>query len=160
MPTSRHLFPIPTLTLALLFCVAYLTAGAAQTASVKPGAASAATKAAPADPEPPKSIFRVPNTPQEGRDPFFPQSVLHKPVVVKPTKNVPAPAPVELELKGITGPEEKRLAIINNRTFEIGEEGFVLTNVGRVRITCKQIGTDSVCVALNGQDRTLTFRPR
>jgi hypothetical protein len=143
---------------ASLCCVAVLTAGAAQSPPTSSGHGPAATNPAPAEPEPPKSVFRVAASPQEGRDPFFPQSVLPKPTVIT-TNNVPM-AVAELELKGISGGDGHRLAIINNRSFEAGEEGTVPTNVGRVRVLCKEIAADSVRVIVNGQERTLTLRPR
>ena len=150
-PLSR-LFRRRPLPLAnLLLSLAPLATAAAQ--------APATSNAAPAEPEPPKSVFRIPSSPNEGRDPFFPQSAFRKPEVVRAAPSAP-PAVAELELKGISGSPERRLAIINNRTFELGEEGTVLSNVGRVRLTCKDIGTNSVRVSINGQDRVLTLRPR
>jgi len=147
---------MPALAMAVLFVV--VAATAAQTPTPAPGKAQALTKAAPAQPEIPTSVFINPTSPQEGRDPFFPQSSRHKPVVVLHTNIAPAVAIAELELKGISGPVGHRLAIINNRTFETGEEGTVATNVGRVRLTCKEISDDSVRVLLNGVERTLTLR--
>ena len=149
--------PVPHLRLpalpltALLFCVAFIAATAAQS--------RAAGTAAPASPKPPKSVFRIPASPQEGRDPFFPQSALRKPEVIRSPVAAP-PAIAELELKGISGTADHRLAIINNRTFELGEEGTVLSNVGRVRLKCLEITTNSVRVNINGQDRILTFSVR
>lgn len=147
-------FPV----VAALLSLAALVATAAQTPAAPAGPSPAATNAAPAEPEVPKSVFRIPVSPQEGRDPFFPQSTLNKPVVVA-TPALPT-AIAELELKGISGGAGHRLAIINNRTFEVGEEGTVLSNVGRVRIICKEINADSVRVNVNGQDRILTMRKR
>ena len=150
---------------AVALCLAFCAARAAQTpaaAPAKPAAASLApTNAAPAEPELPKSVFIEPATPRDGRDPFFPNSTRHAKLPVIQTTNVPPVAIVELELKGISGPAGRRMAIINNRTFEAGEEGTVVaSNVGRVRITCKEINADSVRVILNGAERTLTLRPR
>ena len=149
-PSVPFRLPAHCLT-ALLFCLAPLAGVAGQT--------PASAKAASANPEPPKSVFRIPASPEEGRDPFFPQSALRKPEVIRSPVAAP-PAIAELELKGISGPADHRLAIINNRTFEPGEEGTVLSNVGRVRLTCKEIGTNSVRVNINGQDRILTLRVR
>jgi len=143
---------------AVLLCLASVAATAAQAPPGPSGQTPPATNAAPAEPELPKSLFRIPASPQEGRDPFFPQSALRKPVVIA-AANAPV-AIAELELKGISGSAGRRLAIINNRTFEPGEEGTVLTNVGRVRILCKEIAADSVRVIVNGQERILTLRPR
>jgi hypothetical protein len=138
-----------------------LVSRVSQTAAAAPAHAPAATKAAPAEPEIPVSVFVNPSTPQEGRDPFFPQSTRRKPqVFIQVTNSAPAVAIAELELKGISGSVDHRLAIINNRTFEVGEEGTVLSNVGRVRLQLKEINDDSVRVLLNGVERTLTLRPR
>jgi hypothetical protein len=133
---------------------------AAQTPAGASGHAKPVTNAVPTEPEPPKSIFVSPSTSEEGRDPFFPQSArLRKSTVVAAGKTNPAPAVVDLQLKGISGAANHRLAIINNRTFATGEEGEVSSNVGVVRVTCQEIKDDSVRVLLNGQERTLHLRP-
>jgi hypothetical protein len=137
-------------------------ARAAQTPAASPSPAAAKTNAAPAEPEPPKSAFIIPASPQEGKDPFFPQSTrLFKVPIVPPatTGTNPPAVVVELLLKGVSGAANRRLAIINNRTFETGEEGEVTSSMGPVRITCKEINADSVRVLVNGQERTLRLRP-
>jgi len=63
-----------------------------------------------------------------------------------------------LDLKGISGAVNRRLAIINNRTFAVGEEEELAVNSGRVRVVCKEITDDSVRVLVNGQERTLRLR--
>ncbi len=149
-------WPLPLA--AALLGLAFAT-HAAQTPAASSGQAKAATNAAPAQPEPPKSVFITPSTPQEGKDPFFPQSTrLHKVPVVSSTATNRPVAVVELELKGISGPANRRLAIINNKTFEANEEGVVSTASGPVRITCKDINDDSVRVIVNGQERILSLR--
>jgi hypothetical protein len=159
MQIPRPLFRplIPALAIASLFVVAGATA--AQTPTPVPAKAQALTNAAPAQPEIPTSVFINPGSPQAGKDPFFPQSTRQQPVINLLTNIAPAVAIAELELKGISGAAGHRLAIINNRTFEAGEEGTVLTNVGRVRLTCREVGENSVRVLLNGVERTLTLRP-
>jgi len=155
--------PLRAWTLLLAAVVLGLTlfaTRAAQTPAAPSGHVRPAAAAAPAEPEPAKSVFRIPATPQEGRDPFFPQSTRTRRPVVVPTASNAAPVVIaELELKGISGPMGHRFAIINNRTFETGEEGEVSTNVGRVRLTCKEIKDDAVRVLLAGQERILTLRP-
>ena len=159
MHTSPFLFRLRAFScVAALLSLSALAATAAQASAGPAGQTRAATKSVPAEAELPKSLFRIPVSPQEGRDPFFPQSTLRKPVVIA-TTNAPT-AIAELELKGISGGAGHRLAIINNRTFEPGEEGTVLSNVGRVRLICKEINADSVRVNINGQDRILTLRTR
>ena len=149
-----------TLLLAAALLSPAFATHAAQIPAGATGHAKPATNAVPAEPEPPKSIFVTPSTSQEGRDPFFPQSArLRKSPVVAAGKTNPPPAVVDLQLKGISGVANHRLAIINNRTFGTGEEGEVSTNVGVVRITCQEIKDDFVRVLVNGQERTLRLRP-
>jgi hypothetical protein len=149
------------LTVALLGLA--FAAGAAPAPAASAGQAKAATSAAPAEPEPPKSVFNNPANPQQGKDPFFPQSTRRLPAppqVVSPgTTNQPVVV-VDLDLKGISGAANRRLAIINNRTFEVGEEREVVSTSGHVRVTCKEIKDDSVRVLVNGQERILRLRPR
>jgi hypothetical protein len=120
------------------------------------------TNARPPTCEAPKSVFVDPATPLDGKDPFFPQSTRHRPPppVSTPVATKPAPPPIDLELKGISGTPERRLAIINNATFETGEQAEVVTSQGRVRITCKEIKADSVEVVVNGQARVLNLRSK
>jgi hypothetical protein len=135
-----------------------LAVQAAQTPAAAP-AQPAPTNAAPVKSEPPKSVFYDPANPQGGRDPFFPQSTRLKPIVRHAPSSAPPPV-IELELKGISGTADRRLAIINNRTFGSGEEGEVASNAGRVRIVCADIKTDSVRVLVNGQERELHLRSK
>jgi hypothetical protein len=109
----------------------------------------------------PLSVFIIPTTPQEGKDPFFPRSMrLFNDVLVKTNLQAMAVVAVELKLQGISGDADHRLAIINNRTFGIGEEGEVLSGAGRARIICKDIKADSVRVLVNGEERLLRLRLR
>jgi hypothetical protein len=134
-----------------------LAARAAQTPAAPAGTGKAAPNASSAEPELPKSIFVIPPTPEEGKDPFFPLSTRLRrlpPVVTTATTNLTTTV-VHLKLKGFSGPAAHRLAIINNRTFEVGEEGEVVVDSGRVRILCKEIKDDTVRVLVNGQEQTL-----
>jgi hypothetical protein len=159
-PLTPMLRGNPLLLPALMLCLAFPCL-AAQTKSKSPtGAALAPAKALPAQPEVTKSVFIIPATPQEGKDPFFPRSArLYGSVVVKTSGQSTAPLTVDLKLNGISGTVDHRLAIINNRTFEANEEGTVSTRSGRVPIRCLEIQPDSVRVLFNGQERTLRLRP-
>jgi hypothetical protein len=133
---------------------------AAQTPPAPPAKTKAVTNATPTVVEIPKSVFIIPASPAEGKDPFFPLSTrLYPAPVITPTTTNVAPAIVLVELKGISGTVDRRLAIINNRTFEVGEEGEVTVPSGRVRVVCKEIKDDSVRVLVNGQERILHLRP-
>ena len=156
--------PLPLgkpLTVAVVLLGLTFACHAAQTPTTAPsGFAPAATNTLPILPQIPQSVFIIPLTPQEGKDPFFPRSMrLFNDVVVK-TNQPPAAAVVELKLKGISGAADHRLAIINNRTFETGEEGEVVSNVGRSRIICQDINADSVRVLISGEERILRLRSR
>jgi hypothetical protein len=96
----------------------------------------------------PKSVF-VPS----GKDPFFPNSTRPTAGSQKPDVS-PTPAPVDasmLRLRGITGPADHRIALINNRTFAPGEQGEVSAREGKLLIRCVEIRERSVLVTVEGQ---------
>jgi hypothetical protein len=107
--------------------------------------------AAPAAPsvkaEIPQSVFIYPSKPQEGRDPFFPNST--RPYVDNPDKVNTGPALTDLIFKGIVGGGNLVFAIINNHTFAAGDVGDVLTADGR-RLTIH-------CVNINPKANTVTI---
>lgn len=110
--------------------------------------------AAPANTHPPvKSVFVQPTNPNEGRDPFFPNSM-------RPYQDfVPKHAVVNsvLQIKGFSEIAGHRYVIINNHTFAEGDEGDVLTPGGRVHVRCLTLGADSVLVEANGSRQVLRF---
>jgi len=97
----------------------------------------------------PKSVFVSEG--DIGKDPFFPNST-------RPRKKVPDDSgkkPVQdfsqlLVLKGITGPPDKRIALINATTFKKGEEGEVKAGNGRVKIQVLEIREKSVVITIEG----------
>jgi hypothetical protein len=163
MRISSHASRATTLVAAVGVLGAVFAIRTAQAAAGAPAGPAVrtpvSTNAAPAKPEALKSVFVIPAAPQEGRDPFFPESTRLRPVMRVAAPNAP-PAVPELELKGISGAANLRLAIINNRTFGSGEEGEVICNAGRVRVTCMDIKDDSVRVSINGQERVLHLRAK
>jgi len=84
-----------------------------------------------------------------GKDPFFPHRVL-VPVVKAPSPKA-SDASRLLQLKGVAGTVNRRLAIINNQTLEVGEEREVTTPAGKIKIRCVEIRADSVMVELPNQ---------
>ena len=100
------------------------------------------------------STFKIPSSLAEGHDPFYPKSTRF---IAKPTPE-PAVGPVVLELKGISGTPERPLAIINNRTFAIGEEQDVTTAQGKVKVRCLNIEGMKVRVMAQGQTQDLLCR--
>ena len=165
LPPMKPRSPLPLgkpLALAVVLLGLAFASLAAQTRTNAPaGSAPAATNALPLLSPIPQSVFIIPMTPQEGKDPFFPRSTrLFNDVLVKTNLQPTAAVAVELKLNGISGTADHRLAIINNRTFGIGEEGEVVSNGGRVRILCKDIKADSVRVLISGEERILRLRLR
>ena len=158
-PRSYLLFAKPLALTVALLGVAFASLAAQTHTNAPAGSSPAPTNALPALPAIPQSVFIIPSSPQQGRDPFFPRSTrLFASVVVRSNLQATVAVPVELHLNGISGTAAHRLAIINNRTFDIGEEGEVATNLGRVRITCKDIQADSVRVLISGEERILRLR--
>ena len=118
--------------------------------------AAAAPAAQPAAPEAVlRSVFVVPTNPKEGRDPFFPNSN-------RPYERAQAGQPhvgdiTALVLKGISGPPDRRLAIINNHTFGVGDEQDLATPQGRIHIRCVEIKDSSVVIESAGQRHELKY---
>lgn len=88
-----------------------------------------------------------------GRDPFFPNSTRRLGPV--PTQRIVEVVNHNLSLKGISGTKEKRLAIINNRTFEIGEEADLRISGQLLKVKCMEIRERSVVISVNGSAREL-----
>jgi len=133
-----HVHPGRALAIALWLALGF--AGAA-------GAASPATKSAASAGAPPQAVFVMPRSPKEGTDPFFPRSkgpYERYQVIPKVTSAQPVVVTAELRLNGISGSADRRLAIINNRTFEVGEEADIISGSDRVRIRVLEIKGDSV----------------
>ena len=141
----------------LCLCSSSFSYAATSTVTPGPKAQEPVEKAAP------KAAFTMPRNPTEGKDPFFPRSIKCYGIVQAPVTPVPTSAPpvmveIELRLGGISGSPEKRLAIINGRTFEAGEEGEVNSSHGRVRLRCLEIRPEGAIVLINGQRRELRMR--
>jgi hypothetical protein len=101
----------------------------------------------------------MPNTPQEGRDPFFPNSPRLFAASINKNVAIPVVTPkAELLLKGFSGPPDHRLAIINNRTFAAGESADVHTANGLVRVRCLEIKGDHASVLVGAERRELRLR--
>lgn len=99
-----------------------------------------------------KSVFV--DRPNFGRDPFFPTSTRRGRMVetnrVEPVANFN-----NIVLKGTSGTPEKRLAIINNKTFEVGEEGDLRVGGQPMKVKCVEIREKSIVISLNGVTKEL-----
>lgn len=106
----------------------------------------------------PKSEFAIPTTLAAGRDPFFPNRAVinNNPAGTNTTTAAVSPT---FTLSGVSGTKVKRYALINNRTFETGEEGDVTVGRSKVRIRCISIEEDSAVIEFDGRAQTLKLRP-
>ena len=102
-----------------------------------------------------RSVFVMPTNPNEGHDPFFPNST-------RPYATAMAGKPrvgdvSSLILKGVSGPPNNRLAIINNHTFGIGDEQDIVTSQGRIHVRCVEIKDDTVVIESAGERHELKY---
>lgn len=111
-------------------------------------------KAAPARPAAVRSVFAMPTNVREGRDPFFPESThpYQDAEAAKHTVEVNA-----FSVKGVSISRGRAMAIINNHTFAVGDEGDVLTANGRVHIRCTEIRAGVVVIEVNGAKREISI---
>ena len=160
MKTGRLFFRVAAVLVpAALLCVGKVL-GAGQPASGSPAGSAGVSNAVPAGAAIPLSIFLMPTTREEGKDPFYPRSSYpYGSAPVKPSTNKePVQVVVDLKFNGFSGTPEHRLAIINGRTFDQGEEAEVRSGAARVRIKVVEIKTDYVIVEVAGQRQVLRLR--
>jgi hypothetical protein len=103
-----------------------------------------------------QSVFAYPNSPSEGRDPFFPGST--RVYDTNPAKLSQGPSLTELVLKSILGTPPRVFAIINNHTFASGDDEDVTTKSGqRLHIRCVGINpkAGTATVEANGVSEVL-----
>lgn len=108
-----------------------------------------------------ESVFTMPTGPKEGKDPFYPKSDRPwrdaKPAAPQQLAPV-TPQTLELKLSGISGTPEHRLAIINGKTFEQGEESEVRVGTARINIHVLKIEADTATVQVGTQQQVLRLR--
>lgn len=132
------------------------TAACAQTAHATAEAGTTETNSISAVVAARKSVFV--DDLKSGKDPFFPKSTRRgeKPA---PAATTPTVAPViQLSLKGISGPSNRRFALINNQPLAAGEEAYVRVPGGQVKVHCWEIGTNSVVVSVEGDPQRKVLR--
>lgn len=107
----------------------------------------------------PPSVFIQPANVTEGRDPFYPESsrTSSGPATsgtTSPTNSAAAtkvPDVTNLKVHAISGAPEHMLAIINNHTFAVGDDGEVLADGSRVLLRCVEISPNYVVVQISGR---------
>jgi thioredoxin-related protein len=65
-----------------------------------------------------------------------------------------------LELKAVSGGQNRRMALINNETFMVGEKNKVKVKDQHVEIFCKEIRSDSVLITADGKVMELKLAGR
>ena len=111
-------------------------------------------KAAPAKPAAPKSVFVMPTSAREGRDPFFPESTRPYEDSAAAKRTVDANA---FAVKGISYEHGHAMVIINNHTFALGDEGDVLTANGRMHLRLVEIKANVAVIEVNGARREISL---
>jgi hypothetical protein len=142
----------------MVVCEALSAAAAAGPKAPKPGPAATTNTI--------RSVF-IDND-ERGRDPFFPKSARRQAKAVE-AETPKVVGPSSLVLLGITGPPDRRIALINNLSFAAGEEQAVRIPGGsNSLIKCMEIRERSVMVTIQGGteqfelqllDRTLPIAP-
>ena len=130
------------LSTALTVCVAFPCSGFAAKAPDSAATTEAATISAPAIPE---SVFNY----RAGKDPFFPNRLVAPVPAPEPTKKL------SLLLKGIIGTPDRRVALINDRTFTKGETGEFKVGTNTFPIRVIDILEKSVTIEIEGQTNKL-----
>jgi hypothetical protein len=103
----------------------------------------------------PQSVFIVPTSSRQGRNPFFPRSTLNAPATQSKLEPIDTSAVV---LNGLTSPP-RLTAMINGRTFEPGESGQIrLPNGAKVLVRCLEIRTNAVVAIIGAQRCELRLR--
>jgi len=92
-----------------------------------------------------------------GKDPFFPNSK-RRGVVETVNPNTPLADVRDLVLKGISGGKDRRLALINNRTVENGEELEFKIGNRTLKVHCVEIREKSVVIRVDGQSKEIFLR--
>jgi hypothetical protein len=140
--------------LLALLCPAMAARAAGSPAPSAPAFTNAISAASIAA-EAPRSIFIVPTSPKQGRNPFFPRSTLNTPA----SQSTPQPVDTSaVVLNGLTSPP-RLTAMINGRTFEPGESGEIrLPNGAKVLVRCLEIRTNAVVAIVGAQRRELRLR--
>lgn len=98
-----------------------------------------------------RSIFILPTSSKDGRDPFFPNSTRTVEIAPTAANNNKEAEITSLKCPGVSGTPDRMLAIINNHSFAVGDEGDVTTSTGKIHLRCLEILSDVVVVEVNGR---------
>ena len=112
-----------------------------------------AAKESPAPAPQSLSVFEIPISVRDGRDPFFPESTRTSDAAAAAAaaSTIHTADVTSVKVLGISGTPGHLLAILNNHTFAVGEDGDVTTDSGRLHLRCIDIQHDTVTVEVNGR---------
>lgn len=139
----------------------FFAAGAALAFQFSAQAAPKAANATTATNTVPKSVFTIPASKTEGCDPFYPGSMRlwgGTPVVQTTAKQAKSSGADCVVLKGLSGTEGNRFAMINGRTMARGEDAEINTDCGRLLVHCVDITSNSVVIEVSGERKELKLR--
>ena len=105
-----------------------------------------------------KSAFA--DEPGAGKDPFFPKSTRRNQRTPDAAQVTPLRILNSLFLKGISGTKDRKLALINNRTFEVGELGEFREGNQAIKIRVVEITDKSVLFTTEGSNDRKELRLR
>ena len=109
----------------------------------------------------PRSKFE--DNPHSGKDPFYPNSIRRRQMLVRAAAtNTPPPVSVGelVALKGISGSKSQPLALINTTTVGLGEATDIKCGNQAIKLRCLEIRDRSVLVEIvaTGEIRELKLR--
>lgn len=114
------------------------------------GVSATAAEAPKAVVPPPRSVFIQPAGPQEGRDPFFPESIRPYQDTTPAAVAKREPDASAFSVKGLSVDHGRPMVIINNHTFAVGEEGDVAIPGGHAHIRVRAIHDNQVAIEYGG----------
>lgn len=127
-------------------------------AYAQPAVENSETNMTPAEVIARKSVFE--DNIKVGKDPFFPKSTRRGEKEPSPTVKKTITPVAQLSLKGISGPTNRRFALINNQPLAAGESGYVRISGGQVKVHCWEIRDDSVIISVEGDVEKKELRLR
>jgi len=106
----------------------------------------------------PKSVFIIPTSSADGRDPFFPNST-RAPGSAQPDRPAHVDAiPSPFVLNGVNMLPGSRTAIINGRTIAEGETANIPTATGDVAVHLLEFKNNAVVIQFGSQTNELHMR--
>jgi protein disulfide-isomerase len=97
-------------------------------------------------------------TPPASKPETAPETRVRKPVTFTPLPPAAKNHYDKLALKGLSGPKDRRMALINNEVFFVGDTAMVSVQDERLAVCCKEIRDDSVLITVDDKPMELKLR--